>query len=202
MSAALISLTTKAGCRDKKFWRIARWSLAALILLLPLLAMQFTTEVAWDFADFMIFGALLAGAGGVYELAMRVSGHRAYRAAIAVALAAAFILIWVNLAVGIIGDEGNPANLMYVGVLAVGIIGAIITRGQPRGMARTLSVMAFAQALVPVIALLFLKIAPISGPAGLTILVLNIGFIILFVGSALLFRRASPLNLLQKNINW
>ena len=191
MSAALISLTTKAGCRDKKFWRIARWSLAALILLLPLLAMQFTTEVAWDFADFMIFGALLAGAGGAYELAMRVSGHRAYRAAIAVALAAAFILIWVNLAVGIIGDEGNPANLMYVGVLAVGIIGAIITRGQPRGMARTLSVMAFAQALVPVIALLFLKIAPISGPAGLIILVLNIGFIILFVGSASLFRRAS-----------
>ncbi len=191
MSAALISLTTKAGCRDKKFWRIARWSLAALILLLPLLAMQFTTEVAWDFADFMIFGALLAGAGGAYELAMRVSGHRAYRAAIAVALAAAFILIWVNLAVGIIGDEGNPANLMYVGVLAVGIIGAIITRGQPPGMARTLSVMAFAQALVPVIALLFLKIAPISGPAGLIILVLNIGFIILFVGSALLFRRAS-----------
>ncbi len=191
MSAALISLTTKAGCRDKKFWRIARWSLAALILLLPLLAMQFTTEVAWDFADFMIFGALLAGAGGAYELAMRVSGHRAYRAATAVALAAAFILIWVNLAVGIIGDEGNPANLMYVGVLAVGIIGAIITRGQPRGMARTLSVMAFAQALVPVIALLFLKIAPISGPAGLIILVLNIGFIILFVGSALLFRRAS-----------
>jgi hypothetical protein len=191
MSAALISLTTKAGCRDKKFWRIARWSLAALILLLPLLAMQFTTEVAWDFADFMIFGALLAGAGGVYELAMRVSGHRAYRAATAVALAAAFILIWINLAVGIIGDENNPANLMYVGVLAVGIIGAIITRGQPRGMARTLSVMAFAQALVPVIALLFLKIAPISGPAWLIILVLNIGFIILFVGSALLFRRAS-----------
>ena len=58
-------------------------------------------------------------------------------------------------------------------------------------MARTLSVMAYAQALVPVIALLFLKIAPISGPAGLIILVLNIGFIILFVGSALLFRRAS-----------
>lgn len=107
------------------------------------------------------------------------------------ALAAAFILIWINLAVGIIGDEGDFANLMYVGVLAAGIIRAIITRGQPPGMARTLSVMAFAQALVPVIALLFLKIAPISGPAGLIILVLNVSFIILFVGSALLFRRAS-----------
>ncbi len=78
MSAALISLTTKAGCRDKKFWRIARWSLAALFPLLPLLAMQCTTEVAWDFANFMIFGALLAGASGIYELATRVSDHRAY----------------------------------------------------------------------------------------------------------------------------
>ena len=78
MSAALISLSTKAGCKDKKCWRIARWSLAALFPLLPLLAMQCTTEVAWDFANFMIFGALLAGASGIYELATRVSDHRAY----------------------------------------------------------------------------------------------------------------------------
>ena len=89
------------------------------------------------------------------------------------ALAAAFILIWVNLAVGIIGDEGNSANLMYVGVLAAGIIRAIITRGQPRGMAGTLSVMAFAHALVPVIALLFLKITLNSGPACLIIFDVN-----------------------------
>ncbi len=89
------------------------------------------------------------------------------------ALAAAFILIWINLAVGIIGDEGDFANLMYVGVLAAGIIRAIITRGQPPGMARTLSVMAFAHALVPVIALIFLKITPNSGTACLIIFDVN-----------------------------
>jgi hypothetical protein len=44
----------------------------------------------------------------------------------------------MNLAVGIIGSEDNPANLMYGGVLAVGIIGAIIARFEPHGMARAL----------------------------------------------------------------
>ncbi len=50
----------------------------------------------------------------------------AYRFAVGVALAAAFLLVWMNLAVGLIGSEDNPANLMYFGVLAVGFIGAII----------------------------------------------------------------------------
>ena len=60
----------------------------------------------------------------------------------------------MNLAVGIIGTEDNPANLMYGGVLAVGIVGAIIARFQPHGMARALVATALAQALVAVIALI------------------------------------------------
>jgi hypothetical protein len=114
---------------------------AAFILLLPLLAMQMTDEVVWDLADFAVAGALLVGTGLMYELAVRKPGNTAYRAAVGVALAAAFILIWMNLAVGIIGAEDNPANLMYGGVLAVAIIGAAIGRFQPAGMARALWLM-------------------------------------------------------------
>ncbi|MBD2258753.1 hypothetical protein [Pseudanabaena sp. FACHB-2040] len=77
----------------------------------------------------------------------------AYRSAIGVAIAAAFILIWLSLSVGIIGKHGDPANLMYFGVLAVGIIGAIIARLQPHGMVRALSATALAQAFVTAIAL-------------------------------------------------
>ena len=112
-----------------------------------------------------------------------------YRFAIGVALAAAFILIWLSLGVGIIGKDGDPANLMYFGVLAVGIIGAIIARLQPHGMARALFATAFAQALVAVIALIGGLGLPWSGPA--EILGLNGFFIVLFAGSALLFRRAA-----------
>src|SRR5215207_8090655 len=91
--------------RRRSLWRIALWGTTALVLLLPLFAMQFTEEVAWDLADFAIFGAMLVGACGTYQLAARVTGNSAYRAAVGVALAAAFILVWMNLAVGIIGTE-------------------------------------------------------------------------------------------------
>jgi hypothetical protein len=163
---------------------------AALILLLPLLAMQITDEVVWDLADFAVAGALLVGTGLMYVLATRKAGNIAYRAAVGVALAAALLLVWINLAVGIIGTEDNPANLMYIGVLAVGIIGALIARFQPRGMARALFATALAQALVTVIALIAGKHrAPISSVA--EILGLNGIFVALFVGSALLCRHAT-----------
>ena len=116
--------------------------------------MQVTDEVAWDLADFVCRRRPRVGVGVAYELAVRMTSNSAYRAAVGVALAAAFILVWVNLAVGIIGSEDNPANSMYGGVLAVGIIGAIIARFRPDGMARAMVATALAQTLVAVIALI------------------------------------------------
>ena len=164
---------------------------AAFILLLPLLAMQITDEVVWDLADFAVAGALLVGTGLTYELAARMTGNTAYRAAVGLALAPALILVWVNLAVGLIGTEDNPANLMYGGVLAVGIIGAIIARFRPHGMARALFATALAQALVPVIELIIGKPRVTSLEVFLGVLGVNAFFVMLFVGSALLFRRAA-----------
>lgn len=163
-------------------WRMAVWGTAALLLLLPLLAMQLTDGVAWGVADFVLFGAMLFGACGTYELAARVTSSNAYRAAVGVALAAAFFLVWANLAVGIIGDDDNPANLMFHAVLAVGITGAIIARFQPHGMARALVATAVAQALVAVIALI----------AGLgNTLVLTGFYVALWLTSARLFENAA-----------
>ena len=82
----------------------------------------------WDVVDFTVFGAMLLGVGVIYTLARRSTANTAYRVAVGVALAAAFILIWVNGAVGIIGDPNNDANMMYFGVLAIGTIGAFIAR--------------------------------------------------------------------------
>ena len=162
---------------------------AACILLLPLLAMQVTDEVAWGVADFVIAGVLLVGTGLLYPLAMKKSGNLAYRAAVGVALAAGFILVFAVGGLGVIGETGDPADLMYGGVLAVGIIGAISARFEPRGMTRALLAMALAQALVAVIALIAGKHeAPVSSVS--EILGLNGFFIALFVASAWLFRRA------------
>jgi hypothetical protein len=163
---------------------------AAFLLSLPLMAMLITDEVAWGPVDFALAGVLLVGTGLLLELAVRKAGDIPHRAAVVVALAAAILLVWISLAVGIIGVEGDSADLMYVGVLAVGVIGAIIARFQPHGMARALLATALAQALVAVIALIAGKHEePVTSVAELV--GLNAFFVALFIGSAWLFQRAA-----------
>ena len=84
--------------------RTALWGAAACLLLLPLVAMQFTQEVAWDGADFVIFGIMLAAACGAYELAVRLTPVAAFRAIAGMAIVAVFVLVWLQLAVGLVGD--------------------------------------------------------------------------------------------------
>jgi len=162
---------------------------AVVILLVPLVAMQFTDQVVWGPGDFAVAGALLIGTGLLYELAVRKSANAVYRIAVGVALAAAFLLIWINLAVGIIGEPDELANAMYFGVLAVGLIGAVFARFHPQSMAYALFATAFAQALVGAIVLIFSLGDAMTGR--LETVVLNGLFVALFAGSALLFRRAA-----------
>ncbi len=158
-----------------------------LLLLIPLIAMQFTDEVVWTWSNFIFAGILIFGTGLSYKLITRKSGETAYRVAIGFALTTGFFLLWVNLAVGIIGSEDNPVNLLYFGVLAVGIIGACIARFRPHGMALTMFAMALAQASVAAITLAggFYQSPPSTV---FHIVALNGFFIMLFVISGLLFR--------------
>jgi hypothetical protein len=149
--------------------------------MLPLVAMQFTREMRWDTADFVILGAMLFAACGTYEFAVRMSASIAYRAATGLAVLGAFSLVWLNLAVGMIGTERDAANLIYGGVLVVGVAGAIVARGRPLGMARAMTAVAGMQGLVAIIALL-------SGSGAAVIL--DGFFVALWLASARLFRKA------------
>jgi hypothetical protein len=160
-----------------------------LVLLIPLIAMQFTEEVNWDETDFLAAWLLMVGAAAAYSFATSRTGDVAYRAAVGLAVMTAFILIWINLAVGLIGSEDNPANLLYVGVLAVGLFGAIFAKLQPRGMFRVLLATALAQTLVPVVAFIIWQPAFTFGVV--KVFILNACFAFLFVGAALLFRHAA-----------
>jgi peptidoglycan/LPS O-acetylase OafA/YrhL len=80
------------------------WIVAAtaLILLIPLVVMQFTNEVEWNLTDFIIVGALLIGAGLIFEFVRpRVAGK--YRWLVAAVVVAAVLLVWTELAVGVLG---------------------------------------------------------------------------------------------------
>ncbi len=144
----------------------------------------------WDILDFAVAAALLGGVVVVFAFVVRRSTTPAYRFAIGVALAAALLLVWVNAAVGIIGNENNDANMMFLGVLAVGVIGALIARFRPGGMALALLATASAQILVAVIALIAGSGA--AGPAWpMDVLVLTGFFSALWLLSAWLFRTAA-----------
>jgi len=73
------------------------------LLLIPLIAMQFTDQVIWTAADFLIAGILLLGTGLISEIIMRKIKNKGYKAILIVAALIVLILIWIELAVGIFG---------------------------------------------------------------------------------------------------
>ena len=76
------------------------------ILLIPLIAMQFTTEVSWDETDFTVMGSLLFGSAGLFVLAARRAPRRR-RVLIGSMFIAAFVYLWAELAVGVFFDLGS-----------------------------------------------------------------------------------------------
>lgn len=90
------------GSRRGSHWRIAVWGAIAALMLLPVIAMQFTDEVAWTAFDFAVMGVLLVGAGLALELAAWKIGGTRYRIVAGVAIIAVVLLIWAEGAVGIL----------------------------------------------------------------------------------------------------
>ncbi|HTK27473.1 MAG TPA: hypothetical protein VL327_12995 [Pyrinomonadaceae bacterium] len=77
----------------------------AILLFVPFVAMRFTDEVKWTPLDFTIAGVLLLGTGLVCEFVMRKVKKIQYRIAICAVILAALLVVWAELAVGIIGTR-------------------------------------------------------------------------------------------------
>ena len=72
-----------------------------LILLIPFIAMQFSSEVNWSLLDFIVMGALLLGVGLLLEVVLRKVPKKNNRIALIAIIFILFLLIWAELAVGI-----------------------------------------------------------------------------------------------------
>ncbi|QOI98187.1 MAG: hypothetical protein HRU69_12140 [Flammeovirgaceae bacterium] len=159
----------------------------ALLLLVPLIAMQFTTEVQWSVFDFIVMGILVFGTGVVYVLVTRHAPGLINRVAVASAIGSTFLLVWANLAVGLIGGGPNPGNLMYIGVVAVIIIGTYLSRFTAKGMEHTMLAASGSIVLVAILALLT-GMQHYPGSSVGEIIGVNAFFAGLFAVSGLLFR--------------
>ena len=165
-------------------WRAAGWGGAAFVLLLPLV-----TGAPWTLSDYVFMGIMLGGVGLGLELALR-KGNPAYTMAAGAALAAAFLLVWINGAVGIIGSETEAANTLFLGVLAVALLGGLAALFRPASMSWAMAAAALAQLSVPLVASLLMPeaMAAVWQPK---VVVLTAIFTGMWLVSAWLFRRAA-----------
>jgi predicted membrane channel-forming protein YqfA (hemolysin III family) len=88
--------------------RLVAWAIiVALILIVPLVAMQFTDEVNWTRSDFIVAGLLLFGSALIYELATNNMTNTKNRLAVGIVVAAVLLWLWAELAVGVFTDWGS-----------------------------------------------------------------------------------------------
>ena len=168
--------------RDFGWVRWLAWGGAAALILLPLVAMRFAPDagVNWTAGDF-VFAALMFGAVGLAaELAVRISSNWAYRGGAALGLAAGFLLVWSNAAVGYIGDD-NPYNAIFFAIVALAFVGAMLARFRARGMALTMLAAGIAHAIDGAIGF---PQDPVTGP-------ITIVFTGMWLGSAALFHKSA-----------
>jgi hypothetical protein len=172
---------TQTAPRSGSRWRILGWGTATGLILLPLVAMQFTSEVNWTVGDFLFAILMIGSVGLAFELVVRASKNPSYRAGAAAALAGAFLTVWVNGAVGMIGSEENPYNLLFLGVIVLALAGSILARFRAPGMAAAMLAAALGQAAIG----LFGLTADLRGG------MLATGFAGIWLLSAALFRSAA-----------
>ena len=75
-----------------------------VLLSIPLIAMQFTTEVKWNLSDFIIMGILLLGTGLLCELILRKIQKPQHKVLLCGFFMLVLFLVWAELAVGVFGS--------------------------------------------------------------------------------------------------
>ena len=164
-------------------WRIAGWGALLALLALPAVAMQFTRDVDWTGGDFIFAAILLGLLGGGIELAFRVGRSGKQAAAIALFTLLSFLTLWSNMAVGIIGDEGEAVNAGFTMAIVASAAIALITRFRAAAMRLVCVILAILQPLLGLVAALTL-------PAHATEWVILGVFAALWAASAFLFSQA------------
>ena len=183
-------ITLNRNSRLTQTLRLIGWTLVVGLLVTPAITMRVTDEVHWTRSDFVFAGVLLVGAGVIAELAVRASVDWSYRIGAGLAVLASALLLWINAAVGIIGSEDNPENLLYLAVIAAAFVGAVAARFRAGGLSLAMVSAAVVQVTIGGLAVLR------GWGAGSEnwpqpVIALSIFFGLLWLSSSTLFHRAA-----------
>lgn len=185
-----MTTSTHGGGRRRSLWKSPAL-ISALFVSMLLVASRLFDGWNWPPGAFVVVGALIFALGFTYQLVTRKRDAIAYRAAVGIAFAAGFTLMWSSF---VQMADVTPFASMYFGVPIVGLIGAAVARLRPNGMARALFITALAQALVLAAFVILLigrnrQVGTWTPPEWRGIFG-NAVMAMLFGGSGLLFRKA------------
>lgn len=159
------------------------------LLLVPLTGQLTVDGWRWTWTDFLFAWVVFTVTTFFFRfLVSRPVANLAYKAGVALAVVAGFLIFWISAAVQIIGDE-NPGNLLYLLTILGGFIGVGVARFQPAGLARVAFSMATALILIPAISFLLWPVD--FNPGYAKVQILSSGFAAMFIASGLLFRHAA-----------
>lgn len=163
-------------------WRLAGWFFAAILLLIPAIAMQVSGEWNWGPGDFLVAAILVGGVGLGVEWVVRRSTNPAFRFGAASALVGAFLLAWINAVAHLVAGRDHPTNLLVLIIPVLGLGLGWWARWQPAGLAGVMLVMIAAQLLLAVY---------VAATNSIKHAVVLLVFTAPWLVSALLFRRAA-----------
>lgn len=147
------TMTADPSRRLDTILRLLMWAGVLAVWLLPLIAKQFTDEVQWTTFDHVVWAFMLAIPAGIVDLVSRMTPNWFYRGGVIIALGTSFVITWANLAVGIVGNEENPTNLIFFGVVAIAMLGSPLVGFKAARLRWVFYLTAAAQALTALVAL-------------------------------------------------
>ncbi len=163
-----------------------------LLLLFPLYGEFYIDGWNWGPMGFvaafvMIFSTLL-----IWELITRKSTSKFYKTGVGLAMFGCFAIIWWNLAVGFIGWEDNPINILFFLIVLIALGWGIVAKFNSKWSERAMYVTAAAQFVAPIIGLLMWQGATTFREGGaIEILTRNLFFVLIWIMAALCFRYAA-----------
>ena len=164
-------------------YRLRAAALIAGTIILPIIVLRLVEGVAWDLpGDALFLGLLTLSSLLALEVAARLRPTLSLPAALAYAAAAGLLSIWINLAVGIVGSEDDPVNILFAAPPIIALLGSAAARFRTAGMATAMIAAAAAQ--LGVLLLLVFIGAGFTGPV-------TVFFVTLWLLSATLFRTAA-----------
>lgn len=127
-------------------WRKLVWGTAITLMLAATIAKLTLPDFGWSPGDFVAAAVMLGGGALAFELALRLArGSTAYLIAAAMGIGACFLLVWINGAVGMIGNEDDPANLGFLAIVVVAMLGTLVVRARAAAMALVATICGVAQ---------------------------------------------------------